>query len=657
MAPAKRKTNTYLTCFYCNRKSSTRYDGRMRQFDCQTCQATNHLDTKGHITDPPVAKTTTTRETGAATKYATDPTSSPTPFASTVFCNKCLQNQHLFISSLAQYLPEDPNDPEYIEREKGYHKFYRGLMRRYPQVCAECEPKVREQLNKAAYTAKTDHLRRMLDRSAETRILTTKSAVNYIHAAGKWLWVISLLLQLLWHMCLIHQKVVEKYEGKNQTSWKLLLARTFGLFFTHLPAPYRIVRWSFWSSLLSFWWNPKWVETWRGFHKHLVGFASYYRLQFLILFLKLPGFLNIRLLPGTHELLLVVQITANVSMAVLMLWLYRATRRSIRVDHTPLWTLKPSTIGATPAPLHGAQPETPESREDSTKSMADILDEIMNGPATNPQSQRQFQVQPQPDIFMSKFSTPDRPDYTPSTTQRSSYNPDTTLVGPNPFKNLPSKRPQTSGIGLGGLSLSDSPSPQTQQMIDYSPSMEWTPTQSQYRAFSTYKPGQPESRTFGETPTHERAGAFWAKVPPAPTNPAQRIFNPLNAPRIRKSPRTAKNPVSFQESKTPVFSQPPANALPTTIFANPTFRPPQPQDERDSLSEMFTKSFTLDQNPKDNAAGGRQQQLDQLAARAHRSVHILTTGLKYMACGLFVVALAWACQYAVSHGLLESDVL
>lgn len=600
-----------------------------------------------------MGKTTTTHET-AATKYATDPTSSPTPFASTVFCNKCLQNQHLFIASLAQYLPEDPNDPEYIEREKGYHRFYRGLMKRYPQVCAECEPKVREQLNKAAYTAKTDHLRRMLDRSAETRILTTKSTVNYIHSAGKFLWVASLLLQILWHVCLIQQRVIAKIDEKEQTSWKMLFARSFGFLSAYLPAPYLIARWSFWSSLLSFWWNPKWVETWRGFHKHLVGFSNYYQLQVLILLLKLPGFLNLRLLPGTHELRLVVQITANVSMTVLMLWLYRATRRSIRVDHTPLWTQKPSTIGATPAPPNSAQAETSESREDSKKSMADILDEIMNAPATN--SQSPIQRQPRPEL-MSSLPTNNQLDHTPSTTQRSPSHTDTTLVGTNPFRNLRSRRPQTSGIGLGGLSLSDSSGPQTQEMIDYSPSMEWTPSQSQYRAFSTYKPGQPESRKFGETPTHERAGVFWAKIPPAPTNPAQRIFNPLNAPRIRTSPQTAKNPVTFQGSKKPVFSQPPANAPPATIFANPTFRPPQPQDERDSLSEMFTKSFTLDQNPKEDAAGGRQHNLNQLVSQAHRGVHTLATGLKYIACGLGVVALAWACQYAVSHGLLESDVM
>lgn len=521
-------------------------------------------------------------------------------------------------------------------------------MKRYPQVCVVCEPKVRQELNKAAYTAKTDHLRRMLDRSAETRILTTKSTVNYIQSAGKWLWVASLLLQLLWHACLIHQSVIAKRDETNQKTWTMLYARTFGLLSAYLPsaylAPHQIVRWSFWSSLLSFWWNPKWVETWRGFHKHLVGFANYYRLQALVLILKLPGFLNLSLIPSSHEYRLVVRITANASMAALMLCLYRLTRKSIRVDHTPLWTPKASTIGATPAPLPGQPPEPPESREDTQRSLADILDEIMKGNAVDTQSQSQLQPEPQPELFVSKMSTSDRSDYMPSITQRSSYHPAANLMDPNPFRNLSNKRPQSSGLGLDDLSLSDSPPrPRTPQTINYSPTMEWSPTQSKYRAFSTYKPGRSETRKFGETPTHERAGTFWAKVPPAPTNPAQRIFNPPNAPRIRTSSQTANNAVNFQGSKTSLFSQPPANAPPpATIFANPTFLPPQPQDERDSLSEMFTRSFTLDQNPKENAAGGQQ------AVGADLSGHTLTTGFMYLLCGLCFAALAWAYNYVVS---------
>ncbi|KAK7735243.1 hypothetical protein SLS53_007633 [Cytospora paraplurivora] len=559
MAPHNRKLNKYLTCFYCNRKSSTRYDGHMRQFECNNCQASNHLNSNGNITDPPVAKTTTE---SAASQFATHPSPAASQFAETVFCKKCLQNQHLFIASLAQYLPEDENDPEYKQREKGYHKFYRGLMRRYPQVCAECEPKVRKELDKAAYTAKTDHLRRMLDRSAETRILTTKSTVNYIQTTGKWLWYASLLLQILWH------------------------------------------------------------------------------------------------------------VTANASMALLILWLYRVTRKSIRVDHTPLWTPKASSIGATPARTSGIPAQPLESQEDSTKSMADILDEIMNAPVANTQPRYQTrsktQLQPQPELYMLKSSSSEHSDYMPSVTQKGSHNtptgfsfglsedmpsmtqkishnPATSSSNLNPFKDLPSTRPPTSaGLGFDGLSLSDSPRPRTRQMIDYSPNMEWSPTQSKYRAFSTYKPGQSETRKFGETPTHERAGAFWAKVPPAPTTPAQRIFNPPNAPRIRTTAQTTvKDTVSFQGNKSPVFSKPPANAPPETIFANPRFQPPQPQDERDSLAEHFNKSFKLDQDPLDDHAVDLPNRLRQVASRAKFGVGTLVTGLMFLAGGLFLAALVW----------------
>ena len=34
----------YLTCFYCGRKNSTRYDARTRRFECPFCDATNYLD-------------------------------------------------------------------------------------------------------------------------------------------------------------------------------------------------------------------------------------------------------------------------------------------------------------------------------------------------------------------------------------------------------------------------------------------------------------------------------------------------------------------------------------------------------------------------------------------------------------------------------------
>lgn len=37
----------YLTCFYCGKKSNTRFDGLTRDFLCLYCDATNYLDEVG----------------------------------------------------------------------------------------------------------------------------------------------------------------------------------------------------------------------------------------------------------------------------------------------------------------------------------------------------------------------------------------------------------------------------------------------------------------------------------------------------------------------------------------------------------------------------------------------------------------------------------
>ena len=39
-----RLRSRYLTCFYCGKRSDTRFDGVTRQFTCKYCDAANHLD-------------------------------------------------------------------------------------------------------------------------------------------------------------------------------------------------------------------------------------------------------------------------------------------------------------------------------------------------------------------------------------------------------------------------------------------------------------------------------------------------------------------------------------------------------------------------------------------------------------------------------------
>lgn len=548
----------------------------------------------GEITDPPVA-TTATPEAPTYVHRSHSP-----PVTETVFCRKCLNNQHLFVASLAQYLPDDPNDPEYAVRERNYYRFRRNLEKRYPQVCADCEPKVRKQLEKSIYHAKADHLRRMLDRSAQARVLTTPTAVHRFHSAGKWLWIISLLLQLLWHILLIQQALVAHSDEIGERSWTILAARIFGLFTSYLPTPARTMTWSFWTSALCIWWNPKWVEVYKGFDQHLFGFKTYYFYQALILLLKVPAYLDIPMLPTSSASRITVQVIAHASMATFIYFLYNTALKSIRTDHSPLWELKSSSICTTPSSQSPGQ--KPELRPAGEQSMADILDEILGEPVSDPA------LEPQP--FMSQSSPSDQFDHMPSIGQRSSNKRPVRVNNNNPFTSPNTRRQSTTtGFGIDGLSLSDS------QPTQYEVEMDWSPTQSQHRAFSTYQPGQSQRLKFGETPTHERAGAFWAKIPPAPTTPAQRVFNPPNVPRIRQSPATATNTIKFQGSQSATsFRQLQPQAPPSTMFANPTFLPPSAQDERDTLSDLFKASFTLDPNPPDEG---------ELQTRSHKGSYLV----------------------------------
>lgn len=438
----------------------------------------------------------------------------------------------------------------------------------------------------------------MLDRSAQARVLTTPSAVHRFHATGKWLWIGSLLLQLLWHILLIQQTVIAHSDEIGGRSWTLLAARIFGLFTSYLPTPARTMTWSFWTSALCIWWNPKWVEVYKGFDKHLFGFKTYYFYQALILLLKIPAYLNIPILPTSSTSRVTVQAIAHISMALFIYFLYNTALRSIRTDHSPLWELKASSICTTPSSQSPGQKLEP--RAGGEQSMADILEEILGEPVSNSET-RPFVSQPSPS---------DQFDLMPSIANHNSYDPPARNLRSNPFKSSNSRRQSTTtGFGIDGLSLTES------QPIHYEMEMDWSPTQSQHRAFSTYQPGQSQRLKFGETPTHERAGAFWARVPPAPTTPAQRVFNPPNLPRIRQSPVTAANTIKFQGSQSATSLRPlQPQAPPSAMFASPTFLPQAPQDERDTLSDLFKASFTLDPSPPDEG---------ELQTRSHKGSFVV----------------------------------
>ena len=171
--------------------------------------------------------------------------------------------------------------------EKKYYQFRNRLEERYPQICEDCEPRVRQRIEQAAYTAKTDTLRRMIDRSRKVQKGTERSWLNYITVLGRCLWFGGLLLQLLWHASLLRSLVIEGAATSGIHPLADLGLAALDNVLTRLPSSEALFRLSLLSSLTGLWWNPYFVQTYRGFTKHIIGLRVWYTNQLLALFIRI----------------------------------------------------------------------------------------------------------------------------------------------------------------------------------------------------------------------------------------------------------------------------------------------------------------------------------------------------------------------------------
>jgi hypothetical protein len=206
-------------------------------------------------------------------------------FESSIFCQTCVKNQLYFNKTLSDYLP-DLDDPQYAKYEAALPEYKKKLEDRYPQVCAKCEPRVRQQLQQATYAAKSDHVRRMLAKSRERRIasrLGWRSLVITLGGIGYWT---SIAGQLLWHamgaltsdriptadlqpsFCLQDLAI---NQGSTQEC-----TEHFGLLASHALK----------LGILCLWWNPRWQHKLAGLDGRLTNLDTYYQVQAGIILLR-----------------------------------------------------------------------------------------------------------------------------------------------------------------------------------------------------------------------------------------------------------------------------------------------------------------------------------------------------------------------------------
>ena len=184
---------------------------------------------------------------------------------------------------MAQYFPDDPDHPDSEQLERQYYKFRASLEERYPQICAECEPKVLGKLNDAGYVAKTDYLRRVMGRSRTQKTPPRRrTLLGLADGVGRWMFWGSLCLQMLWHTRAGLELLANNMPLGEEGGILPVVLGTSERVTQFLPATERLVRLSLQATVLGLWWNPKFPQIVRGFSRPVLGLPKWYAFQALL---------------------------------------------------------------------------------------------------------------------------------------------------------------------------------------------------------------------------------------------------------------------------------------------------------------------------------------------------------------------------------------
>lgn len=197
------------------------------------------------------------------------------------------------MQALASYLPQ-PDDPTYPQFEASYDEYKRNLEQRYPQVCANCAPRVRQRIRQAGYAARTDHLRRMMDKTKFGDLQRNDFAWTWrsiLLTIGGFVWWTSLLGQLIWHLMgalstLLPQKSTDVFEPTLRKCMRSALI----VLSIEEPCFELATQWATWTLLAGIpfsWWHKTLRERMLVAGGRIVGLQDYFKLQAVVIFVRI----------------------------------------------------------------------------------------------------------------------------------------------------------------------------------------------------------------------------------------------------------------------------------------------------------------------------------------------------------------------------------
>lgn len=382
-----------LQCFYCGKRSEEKKSANVREWRCKNCEAVNYLDEvrisylshflssapqtnmvhqNGDITDPPASVTSVSPVKDDFKALEFDQAG--------LFCRKCIRNQHMLINSLGSFLP-DIDDPAYSAFEKDLPRYQQAMEERYPQVCENCEQRVQNRIRETKYEAKSDHLRRIMERSKTSR--ANKSARN-----RNWRHIVDVLGFLVYWASVFGQ-VLSDLMGTVEAGdiiIKLFPSPSLVPLMYHASG---VLSWIEYSSqdiaavaliagVLSIWWNPRLHYKVEGIHGRFLGLNQYYQCQLIVIAVRFgiwallqdPSRLTPSLPPTLHTAMSVFTCLVSIKEAYRLypttdqgLQATFASHKIIQYDTRPLVLWTEDTPTSSPSPPQRQQP--PQNKPDN----------------------------------------------------------------------------------------------------------------------------------------------------------------------------------------------------------------------------------------------------------------------------------------------------
>lgn len=326
-----------------------------------------------------------------------------------LFCDTCQRNQVLFTHLLSEYLP-DEEDPQYEKYLAAYDDYKVELEDRYPQVCSKCLPRVQEQIRNAGYAAKADHLRRIMDKSERRRTTAQTSRQAWtlrVISLAKWIYILSTLVGLLWHMLALIMAPDEHWMGAT-FSWDICLSQVFlahsvdegCILSAHVG---RLLQYAIAADLLTIWWNPKLRVKTNSLTGRMEGLASLWFVRIAVVALRFTSLYywqratidqnTLKYFRWTH-----ISMLGVLSLSSILTW------TTVRIVYT-----SPSSFRKSTAEDLLSAPNSPQKRPRSSYQpahpQADVFDGMAHSFASGIQVDESSALPPSPTLTESSYTT------------------------------------------------------------------------------------------------------------------------------------------------------------------------------------------------------------------------------------------------------------